>query len=622
MIFDKMLRSTGWNKYGLLLLIIISLTHFKQEKAVAQEINTEGTPNVVLIMTDDQGYGDFSRHGNTVIKTPYMDRLAEESIRFTDFHVASVCTPTRGQLLTGLDALRNGAISPHGQRHVLKRGLPTIGDIFLSNGYKTALYGKWHLGGNFLDFMPHERGFGDAVWFLRGGVQSSPNYWNSDLMYDILYYNNGEQNVEQKQFPGYATDVWFDLGTRFIRESKKNGKPFFLYLPLNAPHAPLLVPDHYREPYKHLNKETATFFGMIASVDYRLGEFISMLEQEGLRDNTILIFLTDNGTANRPDNVEESHQPEYYNAGMRGRKGSRYEGGHRVPLFISWPGGDLREPTDVDELTHVQDILPTLIDLAGLQWSSDIQLDGISLAPLLRGESQPELANRILVAQKNQDSVEGPFKGPATVMWRKWRLVEGNELYNVKQDPGQEVNVIGRYPEIAEQLQDHYDRWWEGIEPHLDLEPYRIAVDHQTMLTAYDWWYGQRVYNWWHLRRGDKSTGRYEVVVDESGEYRVSLRRWPRESGAGIRDSVPRYIPFDTFRAFDTYPPGKALNISRACVRFGDQERTLPVSSEDQEVTFTFQLPEGETDLQTWFITEEGEKFGAYYVYIEGLSQI
>ncbi len=275
----------------LLMFVVIAMIFYPEWVHAQKDLPNE-RPNVVLIMTDDQGYGDLSRHGNPVLRTPNMDKLALESIRFTDFHVASVCTPTRGQLLTGLDALRNGASSPHGQHHLLKRGLPTIGDIFLSNGYRTALYGKWHLGGNFMDFMPHERGFEEAVWFLRGGVQSMPNYWNSDEMYDMLYYKKrNEQNVQQKQFPGYATDVWFDLGTRFVKESKNSDQPFFLYLPLNAPHAPLLVPDHYRKPYEHLNKETATFFGMIASVDWRLGEFVSMLEEEGVRDNTILIFL-------------------------------------------------------------------------------------------------------------------------------------------------------------------------------------------------------------------------------------------------------------------------------------------------------------------------------------------
>ena len=302
-------------------------------------------PNVVLIMTDDQGYGDFSYHGNPILKTPNMDRLAAESIRLTDFHVAPSCTPTRGQLLTGMDALRNGANSAHGQFFLLKRGLQTMAELFRANGYSTALYGKWHLGGNFVDFRPHERGFEDAVHFLRGGVQSHPNPWNSDL-FDDNYYHNGRLEF----FPGYATDLWFDLGSRFVWEKLDQRKPFFLYLPLNAPHAPLLVPDTYRQPYLDLDKATATFFGMIAGVDDRIGRLMKFLEEQDAKQNTIVIFLTDNGTANGE---------RVWNAGMRGKKASLYEGGHRVPCWIRWPGGQLRAPSDVSDLTHVQDLLPT-----------------------------------------------------------------------------------------------------------------------------------------------------------------------------------------------------------------------------------------------------------------------
>ena len=158
-----------------------------------------------------------------------------------------------------------------------------MGDVFAQNGYRTALYGKWHLGGNSHGHMPHERGFQDALYYLRGGVQSHPNTWNSDLFDDVLYHNG-----KQKEVPGYATDVWFDHGTRFAKQCHKNNEPFFLYLPLNAPHGPLFAPDKFREPYRHLDKPTATFFAMIATVDYRLGEFVKMLEAEGMRDNTIL----------------------------------------------------------------------------------------------------------------------------------------------------------------------------------------------------------------------------------------------------------------------------------------------------------------------------------------------
>jgi arylsulfatase A-like enzyme len=562
-------------------------------------------PNVILIMTDDQGYGDFSLHGNPHIKTPQLDALARRSIRFTDFHVAPTCTPTRGQLLTGLDALRNGATSATGQRLLLKRGIPTMGDVFRANGYRTALYGKWHLGGNFVDFRPHERGFEDAVHFLRGGVQSHPNYWNSDLFDDHLYHNG-----ELKQFPGYATDVWFDLGTEFVKKRKQDRQPFFLYLPLNAPHGPYLVPDKYREPYRHLEKLIATFYGMIATVDERIGRFVAMLEAEGLADNTLLIFLTDNGTA---------EGDALYNAGMRGKKTSLYEGGHRVPCWIRWPRGNLGAPRDIDALTQCQDLLPTLIELCGLQVPAGAAFDGTSLAPLLRGAAQPELEDRILVVQQR------PNKGQGAVMWRKWRLVQ-EELYDISRDLAQTKDVAAEHPDIVQRLRAHYDRWWQSVEPGFGPQRYRVGSERrEEMFTAYDW-EGRVVSNWPHLRRGDRGQGKYPMVIDQPGRYRVALRRWPKESGTGIRDAVPRHVPPDDYMAFDDdhksphvppFPPGKALDIVSARVRFGTKEQSLPVPADAQEVVFTFDLPRGDTELQTWFALRDGQEFGAYYVYIQ-----
>jgi hypothetical protein len=452
--------------------------------------------------------------------------------------------------------------------------------------------------------MPHERGFQDAVYFLRGGVQSHPNYWNNDLQDDYLYYNG-----RLRQYPGYATDLWFELGTKFIRECKRDQQPFFLYLPLNAPHGPLLVPDRFRAPYTHVDKATATFFGMIATVDERLAEFLRMLDDEGLREDTIVVFLTDNGTANGE---------AVFHAGLRGKKGSLYEGGHHVPCWIRWPGGDLLPPSDIDALCHCQDILPTLIELCGLKTHGHHTFDGVNLAPQLRGDPHPVLDERQLVVQRSET------EGQGTVLWRKWRLVQGSELYDVAADPGQQENVAAKHPDVVKRMQAHYEQWWRGVEPHLGLEPYRIGVgDDETKLTAYDWWYGRRVYNWPHLRRGETSTGRYEVRIDQPGRYQISLRRWPRESGAGICESVPRYVPFDDYMAFEeeweAFPPGRAFDVVTARVRIGEREQTRSVSSDDDEVPLIFELHEGETQLQTWFHTRDGRAFGAPYVYIRRL---
>ena len=185
------------NKYLSFTLSAVSLV-------ACENAEKEVKPNVIILMTDDQGYGDFSWSGNPVLKTPNLDKLHDESIRFTDFHVAPASAPTRSQLLTGFDAMHNGAYSPHGQHLLLNRDYITMGDVFLQNGYNTALYGKWHLGGNFPGYRPHERGFQDAVYFLRGGHWSHPNYWNSDMM-DDYYSHNGKL----EKYEGYANDIWF-----------------------------------------------------------------------------------------------------------------------------------------------------------------------------------------------------------------------------------------------------------------------------------------------------------------------------------------------------------------------------------------------------------------------------
>ena len=562
----------------------------------------QSPPNVVVVMTDDQGYGDFSLTGNPILRTPNLDALAAESAWFTDFHVAPSCTATRGQLLTGLDSLRNGASSPHGQRHLLRRGLRTMADEFAERGYRTALYGKWHLGGNTPGHRPHERGFQDAVHYLRGGVQSLPNYWNSDLQDDYLL-----RNGSYERFEGYATDVWFDLAEAFVRQRREDGEPFLLYLPLNAPHGPLLAPDRYREPYRHLDKETATFFAMIATVDDRIGRFVALLSELTLRDSTILVFLTDNGTANGE---------EVFSAGMRGKKGSLYDGGHRVPLFVSWPGGQLRPPGKVDALTHVQDLLPTLLDLCNLNPPPGAQYDGVSLAPLLRTGKQPALQDRAVVVQQSDQ------KGRGAVLWRNWRWV-GGELYDLSEDPAQVRDLAGERPDLAAKLAGDYERWWAEVEPGLGLEPYPVGMEPQ-MLTSYDWWHGPRVYNWPHLRRGDRGHGRFEVRVERPGRYRVALRRWPRESGLGIRSPADRHVADDPYMAGDprieAFPPGRALDILEAGTRFGTVERRMAVEDGAQEIEFEFVLEAGLTEFETWFVDRDGERFGAYYAYVERME--
>ena len=566
-------------------------------------------PNVIIVLTDDQGYGDFSCHGHPYLKTPNMDALRGDSVRLTDFHVMPSCAPTRSSLLTGVNAMHNGAHDPTGQQVLLDTRYKTMADAFLSGGYSTALYGKWHLGGNFQRYRPHERGFQDAVNFLRGGHGSHPNYWNSDSM-DDFYYHNGEL----KQFEGNATDLWFRLGRDFASKCKNENKPFFLYLPLNAPHVPWLVPAKYREPYlnRGLDKRHINFYAMISHVDEQLGDFVQFLKRERMWDDTIFIFFTDNGTALR-------HQE--YNAGLRGKKGQTYEGGHRVPCFISYPGGGFGEPRDIDELTHCLDLLPTLIDLCQLETGEMQELEGVSLKRLLRGQIQQGL-DRILVSQS---TFVLPKKYDAAVMWKKWRLINGVELYNLEIDLAQEHDIAAQHPGIVAKLRDHYEKFWEKVQVGGDPPPYFIGEE-EVKLTAYDWMEeGQgQVYNWPHLRRGERKNGRYLLLFERDGRYRISLRRWPREADVAIRDGVPEFATFDPFGepeddSMAPYVEGAALDIRTARIKINDQAIQTDVKDNDKEVVFETRINKGKSYFQTWFIDAEKNEFGAYYIYIKKL---
>jgi arylsulfatase A-like enzyme len=414
-------------------------------------------PNVIIILSDDQGYGDLSAHGNPVLKTPNLDRLHSQSVRLTDFHVAPMCTPTRGQLLTGVDALRNGATSVTAGRSFLRPGFPTMAEVFKASGYRTAIFGKWHLGDSWPN-LPHHRGFEEAVYHLGWGVNSLAATWENDN-FDDRFFHNGVL----KEYQGYCTDVWFDLAMNWMKDRKQRNEPFFLYLPTNAPHGPLWVAGKYKQPYE--GKGPAAFFGMIANLDENVGRLDAFLGEQGLAEDTIVIFMNDNGgTAG----------VRTYNAGMRAQKTQVYDGGHRAACFIRWPNGKLRKPGDLDALAQVQDLLPTLIELCELKKPKTAKFDGASLAAWLRGKAD-RLPDRMLVVQYGQT----PAKYDAAVMWNKWRLVKGKELYDLARDPGQQTDiaaedgralrpVVGRGRTQIERVRSHHAWRATGESGHVD----------------------------------------------------------------------------------------------------------------------------------------------------------
>ena len=550
-------------------------------------------PNVIVVLADDQGYGDFSCLGNPVLKTPNIDKLHSESVRFTDFHVAPMCSPTRGQLMTGLDGLRNGATSVTAGRMFVRRGLPTMADVFKANGYRTGQFGKWHLGDTF-PYLPHQRGFDEAIYHLGFGVTSIAEPWLNDC-FDPRYYHNGVLTP----YKGYCTDIWFDLAMNWIKERAARKEPFFVYLPTNAPHGPHWCPEKYKKPYE--GKGPAGFFGMIANIDENMGRLDALLRDTGLRDNTIVMYMNDNGgTAG----------VKVFNAGMRGQKTQYYEGGHRAACFMRWPAGNFRKPGDVDVLSQVQDVLPTLIDLCALRKPQNAKFDGTSLAGLLKG-TQESLPERMCVVQYGQK----PVKWECAVMWHKWRLVKGKELYDLKSDPGQTKDVAEKHPDVLKQMTEFYDGWWAGVEKLVDdFSPISVGSDRQNpvCLTAAEW-ANEYCDNLNDLRSGVKRNGPWHLLVERDGEYEIALRRWPREADAAISAAVPAFKGVD-----GGLPAGKALPISMARLKVADLDVKKPVGANDKEVVFSVRLKAGaRLPMQSWFFDADGQELcGAYFAYV------
>jgi arylsulfatase A-like enzyme len=549
-------------------------------------------PNLLIVMTDDQGYGDLSCHGNPVLKTPHLDRLHAESVRFTDFHVAPMCTPTRGQLMSGLDALRNKATSVTAGRAVLRRDVPTMANVFASNGYKTGIFGKWHLGDNY-PYRPHDRGFHEAKYHLGFGLSSAPEFDND--YFNGRYRHNGVV----KSFEGYCTDFWFNEAMNWMGERKSKNEPFLCYLPTNTPHGPQWVAEKYWKPYDKPGVP-AKFFGMIANLDENMGRLEEFLKRTGLRDNTVVIFMTDNG-ATAGFNL--------YNAGMRARKTMIYEGGHRVPCFVRWPAGKLRAAGDVDTPAQNQDILPTLIDLCALKNSA--KLDGRSLAPLLKGTGA--IGDRMMVVQYGQI----PKKYESTVIWKKWRLVNGTELYDIAGDPGQKQDVAAQHPQVASRMRAHYDAWWDSVEPGLkEFCPIGIGskAENPTVLSSSDW---EEVYadNPGHVSTaaGGPRGGPWNVQVEATGDYEVALFRW--HPNLKLPLSAAREPQKMTAGEL---PPGEGLPIAGARLAVAGRELKADAPPGAASATFRVSLKSGTRGhLHGWFVDSSGQDLcGAFYAVV------
>ncbi|MEM6257739.1 MAG: arylsulfatase [Planctomycetota bacterium] len=561
-------------------------------------------PNVILIITDDQGYGDVGAHGNTILKTPNLDVLHSQSIRLTDYHTDPTCSPTRSALMTGRYSTRVGVWHTINGRSMLPSEELTLAEVFKANGYKTGMFGKWHLGDN-APMRPMDQGFEHVVWHKGGGVGQGPDYFGNDY-FDDTYEVNGVKT----EFEGYCTDIWFSETMKFIDKAKEKNKPFFAYLSTNAPHGPFIVADKYSDPYEKLGVPTtnAKFYGMIANIDENLGKLRHFLDERGLAENTLLIYTTDNGTARGVFQNKQKKSIKGFNAGMRAQKGSMYDGGHRVPFFMHWPKGGMTGGKDIDALVAHIDVLPTIGDMLQLEFPGVVKpLDGLSLKRLIEGDKDA-LPDRTIFTATQRQFV--PPKWERSVAMRgKWRLVDGKALYNIKLDPGQQNDMAGEHAGLVQLMRRDYEAWWEEMRPSFEkIARYDLGgAENPTTLMSHDWLMEKGIAPWNQnaVRGNTLSNGPFMVNVVKAGKYRITPMRWPAymDQPSGVVKAKVVVTPHIT-----TGTPA-SLGIEEQA------DPTKPVQS------FVLDLPKGPAALTTILTREDGKTFGAYFVKIEYLGE-
>ena len=410
-------------------------------------------PNVLLIMTDDQGYGDLSGHGNPHLQTPHLDELAREAVQFERFYVNSFCAPTRAALLTGRYPLRCGVWGVTHSKETMRASEVTIAEALKPAGYRTACIGKWHNGEQF-PYTPPGQGFDEFFGFCHGHTN---NYFNATLL----------RGSTPEPTKGYISDVLTDEALRFIGRNRKS--PFFCYLSYNAPHSPYQIPDKYYDKFrkKGFDERTAGFWGMCENIDDNIGRLLAKLDEFELSNSTIVVFLTDNGgTAG----------VRHFNAGMRGGKTSVHEGGCRVPLFIRWPAK--LKPRTVKQLASHIDLYPTLLDLCGFEPPQGPTIDGVNLRPLLEG-NDGDWPERTIYTH-NPISADNRYPGAVrTSRYRLVRSIRGRQggssatpndksappwqLYDMHNDPGEKNDLAKKLPEVVVELSQQYEAWYDAI---------------------------------------------------------------------------------------------------------------------------------------------------------------
>mgnify|MGYP003640950463 CR=1 FL=1 len=568
--------------------------------SILPNVATAAPLNVVLIMTDDQGYGDTGFQGNPILKTPHLDAMAENSARLPNFMVSPVCTPTRASLMTGRYSYRTRAIDTFKGRALMETEEVTIAEVLGENGYATGLFGKWHLGDNY-PLRPMDQGFDEVLGHLGGGLGQPSDHWDNQKRYtDAILYHNGESIKTE----GYCTDVYFDAAIDWIKKNQSEGKPSFSYIATNAPHAPWHdVPEEWYDYYKkqsitveslHLNEgypnhderkvdadTLARYYAMISNIDDNVGRLVSALKELHMLDDTLLIFMTDNGPA-----------PNGFSGGLRGKKTMPYEGGVRSPFYVHWPARLSPGEKSAKIAAHI-DVFPTILEAAGIELPSGLKIDGRSILPLLSSDSAPaSWPDRSIVLQShrgNHPAAEHNF----CVRTDRWKLVRPSgfglekpapeapfELYDLDADPYEMNNVASEHPEMVATLRADYQTWFSDVSSTRknNYAPPRIQIGSEEE----------------------------PLTVLSKQDRRVAIEKDP--IGFWLID-VAKDGPYEIDIVMVKAPSSGMLEVT-----IGEQTQTRPIG---QTKPISFNLTTGSNQIAAKIINQSGKATGVDYVTIK-----
>jgi len=570
---------------------------------------TRGRPNVVVIITDDQGYGDLGCHGNPIIKTPNLDKLASESLRFTNYHVHTVCSPTRAALMTGLNPARTGVSGTVGRKEICRTDVPTMADWFKASGYRTGLFGKWHIGDGHR-YSPQWRGFEETWTVPGGGPGGIDDYWQNVKWDDVILHNGKPTSTK-----GFADDAMVDKAIEFMKGLKKD-ESFFIYLSTFAPHHPNYVPKQWSAAYR-TTANLACFYASVTGVDGAVGRLRRFLAESKLAENTILIFMTDNGSSS-------AESRKRFNGGYPGGKGVPGEHNHRVPCFVHWPKMGLDEGRDNNTLSAQVDWLPTFVDLCGLQKPEleGLPCDGVSLAPLLTGKERGD-------EQKWRDRMIllDNIRGGAKVLKEDWRLIKGR-LTNRKPDMKKAGNLGDDHAELVKSMKDFGREFrssvsrtkWKSERPIYAGETVREPLIHMNG----GFWFQARIL------QAPSISAQFTVCFLHDGKYEFEFRRWPPEldlpldagltvepkPGVHFTNGSPVYLNRGTINE------GKALPIRGLKLEVGGETYTVEAESGQTAVKVQIDVSKGIRSVRPVFVDKDGEPITMpYYGYVSRIEQ-